>query len=260
MITFGLNCSDWDFKSLKAEQAVELFAYMLSFVIETNDEARRLAIFNSFKSLITEQIEKPNDIDVRVEFLKLTATSTSKKHLTALEGISKTTSYMCRMITHHDEELVRRASLGKAQYLVKKWADRRSRRGFSNETLRKNWGTYKTYAPLITAYSRILNRLRQNTHNDKDHDDVLSKLRARLVDIVITAPTILRQALHIQNLLSQHRAWGGETVLDPVNELYFNIKTLPVSAKPVKWKRLTDSDLELLKTNYMKDLEMKRSG
>tara|TARA_R110000868_G_scaffold101917_2_gene280724 strand:- start:92176 stop:92880 length:705 start_codon:yes stop_codon:yes gene_type:complete len=233
---------------------------MQSYIVALDDEKRRAAIFHSLNSLVTDQLAEPKIKNTNVELLRLAVFPVDKKYKNALDGVCRTTSYLARTITHHNEELVRHASLSKAQYLVSKWAERHSKkRGYSVETLRKNWTDYKIYAPLITAQIRSINRLKRKAHKNKEHDDLASQMRARLVSQITLAPTVLRQALHLQNLLSQHNSWGGSPPLDPLNELFFDTEALPLSPKPINWRRLNEDDLYLLKIEYKKDLELKKS-
>lgn len=252
MQSFDLNCKGWDFEHLEVEQAIELLASMHAHILLPSDTAARAAYVHAFSSLLQHLFDNKNDENVGVQFLKSVASTIPKKQKTSLARIDQTTSYICRLITHHHSDLDRRASIRKAQYLVEKSAEGK-RRGFSKKSLEDDWKRAKILAPLITANRRSGRRVLKRINRDPATADFGNKVRARLTELVVDAPIVFAEAIYVQDLLSSYEVWGGTTPLNADTELFLPKDKYAVAPKKVRFKPFNDKQLALLHEEYWDD-------
>ena len=241
-------------EDLDLEHKLEIFATLLGYIHYPHDESRRLSLRAGF---LKPRIEKNLDSDSRHLTLHsvLPLPGLLEKHITTrTQAVYKMTSYLCRMITHHLDELPRGASLGKARFLTEEMAKRKGLKGYKDSSLKKIWRQNKSMAPLITAVTheniRVYRKFTKK-HNNDQHKTWTIEQKKEFIEITINKSiNAIGQSVFIQEQLSKYVPNNESEPILNVEELLVFPKNLSITPRPIKWTPLRPVELENLNNYY----------
>lgn len=243
-----LTNRNWDYDNLEKEQIVDLYATLTAQVLYPQNDNLRQVVHAAILTTLSNKV-RGEDLMKRLTIFPLQFVVDGSKNeiQTRINALDRITSYLCRMITHHHQELRTGASLGKAIFLTEKWAERKNLRGYGNSSLKAAWRNGKGVAPLTTAIVRASRRIHRKYRplaNQQIPKPLMIKYLSEQIEAAIDA---LQPALFIQNQLSAHRPSSGvRRVLEPDDLLRFP-EQLVIKPRPIKWRPLHPKDLDRLR-------------
>lgn len=241
-------------EDLDLEHKLEIFATLLGYIHYPDDESRRLSLRAGFlKSLVEKNLDS-DSMRLAIHSV-LPLPGLLEKHITTrTQAVYMMTSYLCRMITHHLDELPSGASLGKARFLTEEMAKRKGLKGYKDSSLKKVWRQNKSMAPLITAVIheniRVYRKFTKKYNNGKPKNWT-KKQGVEFIELTINKSVYaISQALFIQNQLSKYVPINKFEPILNVEELLVFPKNLSITPRPIKWTPLRPVELENLNNYY----------
>jgi len=245
-----LPVNEWDLEKLNHRQLVELYAIGLSYVIYPKDEAKRCGNSSAIISTIFEENSSIHHKKASTFALQISLASLKKNETNRIAALSKMTSFLCRMIEHHAEDLQTKPSLKKARFLIEH-QNSAGKKGYSDSTLKNIWRDNKGIAALTTAFvlgqKRAARKIRK-TPDLKNSPEFNHKCIAIQISEVIK---IFAHAQAIEKMLLNYSSKSrNETILEEQDIITFN-KKINIPDNSPRWRALNEHQLEHIKKDLI---------